>query len=124
MSWFNSTLSDVVRHKEEVKFAINHFALLDEALVNIGSSRRVSDLSVNFLKESLSYSFVHDDESDLREFNRSTALFDSVLISADFLKLVKLELNDVLTHGVAHSITVNENVVWHFTFVVISVSSE
>lgn len=113
-----------MRHKEEVKFTINHFALLDEALVDIGSSRRVSDLFVNFLKESLSYSFVHDDESNFREFNRSTALFDSVLISADFLKLVKLELNDVLTHGVAHSITVNENVVWHFTFVVISVSSE
>ena len=43
MSRLHGSLCDGVRHQEEVECAINHFRLLDETVVDIGSLRWVGD---------------------------------------------------------------------------------
>jgi hypothetical protein len=54
-----------VRNQEEVELSINYFRLLNKTLINIGSGRRVENLSLGLFEESLSYSLVDNDQSDL-----------------------------------------------------------
>lgn len=60
-----------MRNEEEVELSINDLGLLNEAMVNIGTLRWVQDLSLvvtatlSLLEESLSDTFVHDDESNV-----------------------------------------------------------
>ena len=105
MSRFDSSLCNVMRNKEEIKFAVDNFGLLNEALVNIGALRRILD-SVPFkFEESLSDSFVDNDQSNVRN------LLAFVFLREDFLELVKFEFNDHLSHRVANTISVNEDVI-------------
>lgn len=94
---------------------------------------------LSLLEESLSDALVHNDQSNLRRLDRSGSLLvlllfsrgfsrtslvlgiglillgleDTVLLSNDLVKLVKLFVNDHLSHGVAHTITVDEDVLRH-----------
>jgi hypothetical protein len=54
-----------VRNQEEVELSINYFRLLNKTLINIGSGRRVENVSLGLFEESLSYSLVDNDQSDL-----------------------------------------------------------
>ena len=66
MSRLHGSLCDGVRHQEEVECAINHFRLLDETVVDIGTLRWIGNSTWStHLEESLSYSLVNDDESVL-----------------------------------------------------------
>ena len=111
-------------HEEEVELAVDDFTLLYEALVDVGARGRVGDLSVYLFEEALADSLVDDDEGDLGETHGGVALLDAVLVGANLLELVELELNDVLAHGVPHAVSVDEHVVWHLAFVKLTVSLE
>jgi hypothetical protein len=65
VGWLHCTLSHIVRNQEEVELSINYFRLLNKTLINIGSGRRVENLSLGLFEESLSYSLVDNDQSDL-----------------------------------------------------------
>lgn len=66
MSRLHGSLCNGVRNQEEVKCTINHFRLLDETVVDIGTLRWIGNSTWStHLEESLSYSLVNDDESVL-----------------------------------------------------------
>ena len=66
MSGLHCSLGDGVRHQEEVECSIDHFRLLDESVVDIGTLRWIGDSGWGaHLEESLSYSLVNNDESVL-----------------------------------------------------------
>lgn len=85
MSWFHGTLGHIVRDEEKVEFAIDYLRLFNEALIYISTRRWVQYLRSSFLEESLSYSFVNDDQSHFWSFLGS--VLKTILISADFLEL-------------------------------------
>lgn len=89
-----------MRHKEEVKSAINNLCLLDESVINIGSLGRVENLSLVrlalLLEESLSHALIDDDECDVRK--SFSFRLGVVLVSEDLLELIELVLNDLLSH--------------------------
>lgn len=67
MSRLHTTLSHRVGHQEEVKSTIDHFALLHEALVNVGALRWVINeslaiVALGLLEEALAHALVDDDE--------------------------------------------------------------
>ena len=122
MSWLDSALSHGVRHEEEVESAVDDFGLLHESVVDIGTLGRVSDGSVRAradLEEPLSHALVHDDEGVLRA-RLLLARVETVLLVDNFLELFKLVIDHLLSHGVADTITVNENVIRQLAVVVIS----
>ncbi len=102
MGWLNGTLGNRVGYEEEVKSALDNFGLLYEAMVDIGTLRWVKDVRLmrawltSLLKESLSNALVDDDECDMGK--SLTLSFRVVLVSENFLKLLKLLLDDLLTH--------------------------
>lgn len=65
MSRLHSSLSDIVRNEEEIKLSINDFRLFNKALVNIGTWWWIENVLLGFLEESLSYSLVDNDKSNL-----------------------------------------------------------
>ena len=97
MSGLHCTLGDVMRHQEEIELAINDLGLLHKSLVNVGAGRRIQDGRASFLKEPLSHSFVYDNQSNLRRLDISVVL-KPILISHNFLKLLKLIINNLLSH--------------------------
>lgn len=112
-------------NKEEIKLAVNDFRLLNEALVNVGTlGWVVNKLSLSMLcllEESLANALVYNNQSNLGWLSGSlgrVCLFSrfveqSVFLSNDFVELLKLVVNDLLTHGVTDTITVDEDVLWH-----------
>lgn len=94
---------------------------------------------LSLLEESLSDTLVHNDQSNLGRLDRSGSLLvllllgggfsrtggilgiglvflsleDAVLLSNDLVKLVELFVNDHLSHGIADTITVDEDVLRH-----------
>ena len=44
-----------------------------------------------------------------------------VFVSQNLLQLLKLEVNDLLAHGIANTVTINENVVWKGSAIVLTV---
>ncbi len=92
-----------MRYQEEVELAINHLGLLDEALVNVGALRRVIDESlavlVGLLEEALAYALINNDECHLwRIVFALLAVIEAVLLLNDFVQLLELKVNDLLTH--------------------------
>ena len=76
MGRLDRTLSDRMRHKEEIELSIFDFTLLDEASVNVSSLGWVLDElvtlgSLSLLEEPLSDALVHDDQGNLRRLDRS-----------------------------------------------------
>lgn len=97
-------------------------------MVDIGTLRRVEDLALlvtttaSLLEEPLSDTLVHDDQSHV---GKGVALvLRVVLVSKDLLKLVQLELDDLLSHGIADTITIDEDVVRQCAAVVVLVGCE
>lgn len=105
VSGLHGTLGHGVWHEEEVEFAVDDLCLLNESLIDEGSLRRVEDLGARLLEEPLSDSLVDDDEGDVWEL-----LLFTVLISHDLLQLLELVRDDLLSHGIADTISVDENV--------------
>ena len=63
-----------------------------------------------FFEESLSHTLVDDDECDM---GKGAALrLGVVFVGQDLLELLELEINDLLAHRVANTVTIDENVVW------------
>jgi hypothetical protein len=123
--------------QEEVKLAINNFGLLYEALIDVGSLGRIVNelLAVihSLLEEPLADSLVHDDESNLgrrvlglaRLVGSLTGVCEhAVLILADLVQLFQLEVDDLLAHGVAYTVAIDEDVVGHLATVKLSVALE
>jgi len=113
-------------HQEEVKCSIDNFRLLDETIVNIGTLRRIGDhgiamsaLLTTHLKESLSYSFVDNDQSDLRHLKFGGTIFfffflitsKRVLLSNNLIELLKLMLDNLLSHWISYTISVDKYMV-------------
>lgn len=126
MSGLNSALSDRMGYQEEVKGSINDLWLFYESIVNICTLRRVSDGSITtstflaiHLEESLSYSFVNNNQGYFRHFYFSFAIFllfffiasKRIFLSNNFVELFKLMLNYLLSHGVAYTIPVDEDMI-------------
>lgn len=122
MGRFDSTLSDRMGHQEEVEAALNDLGLLDEALINVGSLRRVQNLVVCLLKESLSHALIDDDECDMGE--RATLRLGVIFVGQDFLELIKFEADDLLAHRVTDTITIDEDVVGQRAAVVVAISRQ
>lgn len=116
-------------HQEEVEAAVHDLGLLDEALVHVGALRRVVDevlaIRLGLLEEALAYTLVHDNQGDLGlghlDFG---ALVVTVLLADDLVQLFELEVNNLLAHRIADTVSVNENVVWHLTLVVLAIALE
>ena len=77
------------------------------------------------MEEALAYTFVDDDQSHLRWVVLTfLTVEEAVLLLNDLVQLLKLKINDLLTHGITNSITVDENVVGHFTRIEFTVALE
>jgi hypothetical protein len=118
-----------VRHQEEVELAINDLRLLNEAGINIGSLRRVVDevlaiRSSRLLEEALSDALVDDDEGDIGRGLSWSLVVTAILHGHDAIKLGQLLVNDLLAHGVTHTITIDENVTWHGPIVELTIGRE
>ena len=130
MSGLDRALGHGVRHKEEIELAVNDFGLLNEASVDVGTLRRVVDevlpvVAWCLLEESLANALVHDDESDLGEgLGKLAVSVFTVLHSADAVELLELLVDDLLAHGIADTITVDEDVGGHGAVVEVSVGLE
>jgi hypothetical protein len=129
VSGLDCTLGHAVGDKEEIELAVNDLRLLDETVVNICALGRVEDLSLRrsegacLFEESLADSLVDDDKGHVRKRSSVLAL-GVVLVSQNLLELVELVLNDLLSHGIADTITIDENVVGQRASVVVTVSLE
>ncbi len=86
-------------YEEEIECAIDYFGLLHESAVNVGTLRRVANSSIctGHLEKSLSYSLVNDDESMLGVF-LILVLIETIFLKDNFLKLLKLVINNLLSH--------------------------
>jgi hypothetical protein len=92
-----------MRNEEEVETSFDDLGLLHETVVHICTLRRVQDVRgvrpwviSGFLKESLSHTFVDDDECELGE--GASLRLGVVFVSQDLLQLLELEVNDFLAH--------------------------
>lgn len=97
MSGLHSALCHVMRYQEEIELAINNLRLLHKSLINVGTWRRIKDGRASFLKEPLSHSFVDDYQSNLRRLDLFVVL-QPILVGHNFLKLLKLVFNNLLSH--------------------------
>ena len=128
--WSHTTLGGLLRHQEEVEASVNHFRLLDEALVHVGALRRVVNKRwgvavLRLLEEALTHTLVNNDQGHLGQRDLLLALFElTVLLSDDFVELVEFEVDDLLAHGVANTVTVDEDMVGHLAAVVRTVALE
>jgi hypothetical protein len=88
-----------VWYEEEIECAIDYFGLLHESAVNVGTLRRVANSSIctGHLEKSLSHSLVNDDESVLGVF-LILVLIETIFLKDNFLKLLKLVINNLLSH--------------------------
>ena len=94
--------------------------MLDEALVNVCALWRIRDASVGtHLEESLSHSFVHDNQGVLRQ-DWLFRWVKAILLLHDLFELFKLMTDNLSSHGVSDSVSVDEDVIWQLSLVVIS----
>ena len=114
-----------MRDQVEVKLSIYDIIRFDEARVNEGALRWVQNLSISFFKEPLSDSLIDHNQSDFRELDLSIrACAQTVLLHADVFQLLQLCVYHLLSHRVTHSVTIDENVVWELTLVVVAIGLE
>ena len=77
------------------------------------------------MEEALADTFVDDDQCHLWWVVLTFfTVEEAVLLLNDLVQLLKLKINDLLTHGIADTVTVDENVVWHFTRIKFTVALE
>lgn len=91
--------------------------MLDEALINVSTLWRVADCFIHaYLEESLSNTLVDNDQSFIWKF-----AFVSILVfhRDNLVELLKLVTDDLSSHGISNTISVNEDVIWEGTIVVV-----
>lgn len=124
MSGLDGALGHGVRDQEEIELPVDHFGLFDEAVVDVGALRRVVDevlavLLLGLLEESLADTLVHDDQCDLGSLLsltvREFVLTNAVLEGDNLVELSELLVNDLFPHRVTDTVTVDENMLWHFS---------
>ena len=123
MGWLNCSLSNGMRHQEEIEASILNSGLLNKALIDIGTLRRVGNLGILAgLEESLSNTLVDNDQGMLWKLS----LWDvtTIFCNNNLVKLLKLVADDLGSHGVSDTISIDENVIWKRTVVVVSESLE
>jgi hypothetical protein len=103
--------------------------LLHEALVDVGALGWVVDeglpIRLGLLEETLANALVYDDQRDLRWIVLTLlTLKETIFLLNDLVELFKLEVNYLLTHRVANTVTVDKNVVGHLALVELSVALE
>ena len=107
-----------MRHQEEIKGSVDNLRLLNETVIYVCSLWRVSNGSVHaLLEESLSDSLVDNNQGMLWQVISDICL---VLLLDDLAKLFKLVTDYLSSHGVAYTVSIDENVIWKGTVVVIS----
>lgn len=114
MSRLNSSLGNTMWYQEEIKSAINNLRLFNETLVDIGSLWWILNVVVlGHMEESLSNSLVHNDKSVLGENGLLYffAVDEGVLLMHDLVQLFEFMGNDLLSHGIADTISIDENVI-------------
>lgn len=85
-------------------------------MVHEGSLGRVEDFCLALLlEEALAHSLVHENQSDVRVLCLTVYFLD------DLLQLVKLVMNDLLSHGIANSVSVHKDVFRHRATIVVFV---
>ncbi len=89
-------------------------------MVDIGALRRVQDLVRALLEESLANALVDYDQCNVRQ--GLAFCLGIILVSKDLLELVELILDDLLSHGVTDTVSVDEDVIWELSAIVITVS--
>jgi hypothetical protein len=118
MSRFDCSLGHRVRNQEEIKGSVDDLRLLNETVINVGTLWRVSNGSVHaLLEESLSHTLVDNNQGMLWQW-RWIICF--VLLLDDLTELFKLVTDYLSSHGIADTVSVDENVIWKGTVVVIS----
>lgn len=123
MSGLHSALGDRVGNQEEIKLSVDDFALLDKSLINVGSLRRVQYSVAFLLEESLSDPLVDDNQGDLGSLVLVLAVV-SVLLVDDHFDLRQFVVENLLSHGISHTISVDEDVLRQGSFVVFAVGLE
>ena len=73
-----------MRDQEEVELTVDNFSLLNEALVNICTSRWVANSIAIVAEESGTYAFVNNNKSNLRSLNSMFGI-ESVLFGDNFV---------------------------------------
>ena len=122
MSGLHCSLSHVVGYQEEIELAVDDFGLFNESLVNVSTLGWVFEFFGLSVKEALSDSLVDNNQSD--DWRRDGIACVCAIFVGDYdLELLKFVIYNLLPHGVAYSISVNENVIRH-AFVVLFVSLE
>lgn len=126
-------------HKEKVKCTIYNFGLFNKSVVYIGTLWRISDSSISpmstflttHLEESLSHSFVDNYQGYFGHLNFCDAIFllffficKRVLLCYNLVELFQLMLDDLLSHRVANSISVNKDVVRQVPLIMVTESTE
>jgi len=77
------------------------------------------------LEEALAHTLVDDNQCHLgRVVLALFALEETILFLDDLVELLKLKVNNLLTHGITDTITVDEDVVWHLSLVELTVALE
>jgi len=125
-----------MRHKEEIELTVLHFGLLDEACVDVRTLGWVLDefvalLRLALLEEPLTDALVNDDQRDLRGLvfelwhrllflTFCLSLCQPLLLGElgvffghDLVELVQLLVDDHLSHTIADTISVDEDVFGH-----------
>ena len=129
MRRLDGALSHRVRHKEEIKLAIDDLRLLNEACVDVGTLRRVvnevlSIVTSRLLEESLTHSLVHNDQSDVGVLLGGRLRVASVLHRDDAVELLELLVDDLLAHGVTDTVTIDEDVARQHAIVELAIRLE
>ena len=114
MNWSDASLGSLLWHQVEVELLVT-LVILDQLRVDDASWLRVISLTISSCDEhSLVDSFVHDNKSDWRW---ATDLIVEWL--EGLLELSNLLLNDLVSHLCSNSISVDEDLSWLLTFVVV-----
>jgi hypothetical protein len=101
--------------------------LLNEALIDVGALGWVINeglaVGMGLLEETLANALVYDDQRDLRWVVLALLTFiEAIFLLNDLVKLIKLKVDNLLTHRVTNTVTVDENVVGHLALVELSVA--
>jgi hypothetical protein len=108
-----------MRHQEEIEGSIDDFGLLNEAVINVGTLWRVGNGGVHsLLEESLSNTLVDDDQSML--WKSWIVCLKTILLLDNLVELFQLMADNLGSHGISNTISVDEDMVWEGTVVLVS----
>jgi hypothetical protein len=99
--------------------------MFNKCLINISALWWIVDVVATSLKESLSNSLVNYDQSDVWHLLHALlTTINAILFDTNSFKSLKFCFNDSFSHGVTNTISVNEDMFWESTIVVVSISLE